>query len=1761
MDEMSSPVDPLAKQPRIRRQSSTLPPLTEDSGDTCRICRGEATPDQPLFYPCKCSGSIKYVHQNCLMEWLSHSQKKYCELCKTPFRFTKLYDQSMPENVPWLLFGKQVVIHSFRAIGRWARYSIVTFIWLCWLPWTIRQIWRALFWIADGSWLDTQELEAAVQEYGSHLSNTSTLSLSDAIANTTIAQNGVNSVGFFSTVIAIFSLLDPHTILRFVFRSILQLVIWPTMQGEPIKWEGAFLFAPMPRPSSLLSDFQTLTSATRFPILNNAILDVLEGQLVCLTIVTAFILVFLIREWVINQQPLLNLPEEEQPDNAPAARPADEERRAARRRRRALRQLANENIQLENRDRPRREHRPRRRATENNILVAAAGDIERPPAPARAQSLVPALQELEDNARLLGEIGDASFQSQSQSSVPTVESPPLQRGAFDEVSQIRRAIEEAVPTEPVTSPATNITQTSNAPDETQSEQEHDIVSVEDPALTAFNLPSGPSDFTFRYNHPPASADLAREDQTVPSQSVEDAKSDSEADATPVFTPESSQIAGETIEDQRETQADAEQAASEPDENEDQDSSAVEAEVQPDVDDNSFLERISRWLWQTDGLVLPETVETEIVANLDTQGLVVAPAPQARGLDNGAVAGPAALIPQAQPDRPAPVPQAPAVDQNAIDDAEDLEGVLELLGMEGPIAGMVQNIIFSVFLITLTLSASVWCPYIWGKITLLFVAHPFSVFIKAPLFLLSKTADFIIDLGLLMIGLTGMLLNNVAKVVKLAAFPFIPRLSRLLNTEMMDRLTSSLSQNSSARLERSIAKTLLGFRPDLPTFSVQSHHVLRVFNGVTRALALKVGSGIYTLWTEAPNSFTWASLWSALFNAGPTVKALPSIFLATLFSVRQWFADLQHDLRPISFANLKEIDYSLIHWSASEKILCIVLGYTLFTTVGYAYMKICRRVLGLKPTEKVPGMLADTLRQAGGVIKVIVIIGIEMIVFPLYCGTMLDFALLPLFKGATLPSRLQFFSHAPLTALFIHWFLGTCYMFHFALFVSMCRKLMRKGVLYFIRDPDDPAFHPVRDVLERPVATQLGKIAFSAFVYGSLLVICLGGVISGLNRVGDILPIQWGAKDNLMIIPGDVIFYNFMLPFILRKVDVSKRLSELFGWWFRACAAGLRLSDFFFGIDNEEEKKAGIFLWKRFYKVAVHGNDEWKHPMVKYVENLASHVDRLLWIEAVNSVVDSEFITTILGFPCDFKIMSLIDDKSEALVEFGKDADMVLIRKMLDDETQKPGSRCRVKHVKDIKVEVVEKSFARNTPIDASAGSYVRAPAKDSVRIPKGTPVFLRVNEKDVRLDEKADSDSGLHGKMDDRFSRIYIPNHFRARVSAFIGLIWLFVAVAGLFFTVGPLLLGRVVIQLFDPSTLVNDLYALTIGVHMFGVLIFTGYYVSMWYNQNTEKLANAFKSSRNAIPIFLSLTKRVIGLAYLAISLGFVTPMALSMLAELYVNIPAYTYLMSAEAITEEPPANPLVSTTQGTGTQPVIHILQTWAMGLLYLRILLRFASAPAYENTRPAIAIKAIIRGGLLKPDIKLASRALILPTLFVCTVLLGLPPLIARAITSVYAERLTDAQVSKLYRYTYPILLTVAFNFYTIRKLLARVERWRIKIRDEVYLIGERLHNFPVQDDGKSSKKIKSKNTKIKEKASNASNSDSNIEKKVITHLETPISPGDEHEEVETSPAGNDINETRKDLDQELDEFRQSTGLDDLPAAAEIGDFGRSIFEAV
>lgn len=52
----------------------------------CKVCRSDES-DGPLFYPCACKGSIRYVHDKCLQTWISHSKSTSCEVCKCTYKF------------------------------------------------------------------------------------------------------------------------------------------------------------------------------------------------------------------------------------------------------------------------------------------------------------------------------------------------------------------------------------------------------------------------------------------------------------------------------------------------------------------------------------------------------------------------------------------------------------------------------------------------------------------------------------------------------------------------------------------------------------------------------------------------------------------------------------------------------------------------------------------------------------------------------------------------------------------------------------------------------------------------------------------------------------------------------------------------------------------------------------------------------------------------------------------------------------------------------------------------------------------------------------------------------------------------------------------------------------------------------------------------------------------------------------------------------------------------------------------------------------------------------------------------------------------------------------------------------------------------------------------------------------------------------------------------------------------------------------------
>ncbi|NWW42493.1 MARH7 ligase, partial [Pedionomus torquatus] len=92
-ESSKSKVPPSRDPERLQKIKESL--LLEDSedeeGDLCRICQmSSASSDNLLIEPCKCTGSLQYVHQECMKKWLqskinsgsSLEAVTTCELCK-----------------------------------------------------------------------------------------------------------------------------------------------------------------------------------------------------------------------------------------------------------------------------------------------------------------------------------------------------------------------------------------------------------------------------------------------------------------------------------------------------------------------------------------------------------------------------------------------------------------------------------------------------------------------------------------------------------------------------------------------------------------------------------------------------------------------------------------------------------------------------------------------------------------------------------------------------------------------------------------------------------------------------------------------------------------------------------------------------------------------------------------------------------------------------------------------------------------------------------------------------------------------------------------------------------------------------------------------------------------------------------------------------------------------------------------------------------------------------------------------------------------------------------------------------------------------------------------------------------------------------------------------------------------------------------------------------------------------------------------------
>jgi E3 ubiquitin-protein ligase MARCH6 len=1167
--------------------------------DTCRICRGEGLTDEPLFYPCKCSGSIKYVHQDCLMEWLSHSQKKHCELCKTPFRFTKLYSSSMPKSLPAYVFCAHMAKYLLRNLMVWLRAALVVSVWLCWLPYLMRSVWAFLFWISDeglggGSFFSRSNGTFGVRMNGTLLDQLTTCPSSPLfVATTTVSTIGGileqipfeqrQSSLFTNTIYGVNVTTSDHisaTLLRVLFGSM--------GYSRPNKTTSAaikMLPAVGNRQPSLLSDVTFLRNLTRFPAFNRTIITALEGQVITVLVIVCFILIILVRDYVVQQQPEINMraafaaQENAQQNQRENEAPADEDLQPLD----GADESDEETVDIVDNLDP-------TIATEQPELPERHEEVEidfmpqhrlRPRPIAGFQRRLPpretpnADNQTNEESQLLqpddsqiaegftppvgraGEDKEGSAISEylriyrqaegdPQMILKIVEEEHLEdrlgywvrktQSLLEKDQQRPSAASQVADSNP--QPASPLVPTpSDEIDEPASALlqlgRHALPPLEDEDWAVSGWPKGKakefltddsntgckptpaeprvgltsddvsdiSKFPPHSSRPRAISDGPRRQESVnplannswsfstisqgsEALSMHDSSKDSaEAETT---TSMSTEIVGDGAyppSPPSSTRAVRGSPVTRPQ----QHPEASRSTTPNTVSSPNGLSSGAEVSWSPEG-ASPTSLEDTMVQNdddassLDAQDAIqegpVVPqadtrdargndAPPAQGfvaqvanflwgdipqeMENVIVDELADLVDDIGRDRQEALDAevehdeldifdidgeavdaaVAGLDPEAIEDAEDFEGIMELIGMRGPIAGLFQNAIFCAVLVSVTIFLCIFIPYNIGRMTVWAVANPMRLVRMA--FGLTK---FVQDLVVAFCGLlTFSAVGTVWLLGKIIGWP--PP-----NLALQSALVSSwgVSKNATNRvLDTFVTEFPIISTSEMQNFSAISHDALLTLKGHI-SWAVSAFNGLFTFLLTGDLMAKTSDTVSNITNSTMLVWHGMGNFSSTVFDPDSWV--ISFSLPETSTA----INPELASWTGMDRFWATMCGYVAVSFVAAWYLRRGTPISSGQTGQEWEASLIDILNQASGVMKVILIISIEMLIFPLYCGLLLDAALLPLFESTTLKSRLLFTINYPLTSIFVHWFVGTGYMFHFALFVSMCRKIMRKGVL-------------------------------------------------------------------------------------------------------------------------------------------------------------------------------------------------------------------------------------------------------------------------------------------------------------------------------------------------------------------------------------------------------------------------------------------------------------------------------------------------------------------------------------------------------------------------------------------------------------------------------------------------------------------------------------------------------------------------------------------
>ena len=201
-----------------------------------------------------------------------------------------------------------------------------------------------------------------------------------------------------------------------------------------------------------------------------------------------------------------------------------------------------------------------------------------------------------------------------------------------------------------------------------------------------------------------------------------------------------------------------------------------------------------------------------------------------------------------------------------------------------------------------------------------------------------------------------------------------------------------------------------------------------------------------------------------------------------------------------------------------------------------------------------------------VVKVSLLLVIEILAFPVICGWWLDVCSLSLFD-ATLKDRQTSYHTSPMASIFMHWLVGMVYVFYFASFVILLREVLRPGVLWFLRNLNDPDFNPIQEMIHLSIARHMRRFCASLVMFGTSILVMLylpSRIIK--KTVPSFLPYQTAQATESQVdeLAMELLLLLVILPAVQDQNHTKEWLKNLIRAWCRVAGYLLDLRSYLFG---------------------------------------------------------------------------------------------------------------------------------------------------------------------------------------------------------------------------------------------------------------------------------------------------------------------------------------------------------------------------------------------------------------------------------------------------------------------------------------------------------------------------------------------------------------------------------------------------------------------